>query len=77
MNGLLSSALFDRHQNAYLYKVPRVHLFKCDLQVEDDVIPPGDVSVLLLPVPTKHEPKIAKETERKQEKILRLCMTWL
>lgn len=45
----------------HLHKVPRVHLFQRDLQVKDDVVSSGDVPVLLLPVSSKHEPKVSKE----------------
>lgn len=44
-----------------LNKVPRVHLFERDFQVEYDVIPSGDVSVLLLSVAPEHKPKVPEE----------------
>lgn len=50
-----------REFSLHLYKVPRVHFFKSDLQVQYDVISSGDVPVLLLSVASKHEAKVTKE----------------
>lgn len=46
---------------SHLNKVSRVHLFKCNLQVEYDVIPSRNILILLLSVSSKHKPKVAKE----------------
>lgn len=52
----------------HLHKVPRVHLFQRDLQVQNDVISSGDVPVLLLSVAAEHEPKVTKKaTEEGRE----------
>lgn len=54
-------------QGADLHKVPRVHLLERDLQVQYYVVPSGDVPVLLLPVSSKHEPKVPKEAAETTE----------
>lgn len=49
-------------KKSYLYKISRINLLQCDLEIEHNVVSSRNVSVLLLSVSPKHKAKVPKET---------------